>query len=149
VEVRDVWRTHGSTFRIEEHDDHFVFRGRPLGHCDRLWSSAYQPTIERIFESRVRYPTFGAYDAPAVHHRMREARGITHGTTGYPIYSTHCHMLHEIYRIDQLGHRLWLGHHPLEDPDSETVQIHMKDAAAWPEEVYARVGRSKPERLTS
>ena len=100
-----AWRSHGSTFRIEEDDQRFVLRGRPLGACHRMWSHRYQREVERISDSRVRYP----------------------------IYSCHCHMLHEIFPIDQLGHPLWVEEHPLHDPDGETVHIHYKDPAMWPE----------------
>ena len=139
-----AWRSHGSTFWIEEHDEYVVFRGRPLGACARMWSSAYQPEVERISESRVRYPTFGSFQAPASFHKMREPRGITHGKVGYPIYSCHCHMLHEIYPIDQIGRPLWVENHPLDDPDGETVHVHWKDPGAWPEHYYEQVGRRKP-----
>jgi hypothetical protein len=139
-----AWRSHGSTFWIEEHDDYVVFRGRPLGACARMWASAYQPEVERISESRVRYPTFGSFEAPASFHKMREPRGITHGKVGYPIYSCHCHMLHEIYPIDQIGRPLWVENHPLDDPDGETVHVHWKDPSAWPEHYYEQVDRRKP-----
>ena len=139
-----AWRSHGSTFWIEEHDETVLFRGRPLGACHRMLSSAYQPEVERISESRVRYPTFGCYAAPASFHLMREARGITHGKTDYPIYGCHCHMLHEVYPIDQLGHPLWVEEHNIDDRDGEMVHIHYKDAAAWPARYYEQVGRSKP-----
>jgi hypothetical protein len=142
-----VWRAHGSTFRIEETDHTFVLRGRPLGACHRMWSTAYQPEVERISDSRVRYPTFGCFDDPASFHLMREPRGITYGRSGYPIYSCHCHMLHEIYPIDQLGHPLWVEEHPLDDRDGETVHVHYKDPAEWPERYYERVGRRKPARV--
>lgn len=138
-----VWRAHGSTYWIEERDETFVLRGRPLGACARMWSHAYQPRVERISDSRVRYPTFGCYDAPASFHLMREPRGITHMKTGYPVYSTHCHMLHELFAIDQLGHPLWVELHPLHDCDAETVHIHYKDPAAWPERYYQMLGREK------
>ena len=144
-----VWRSHGSTFNIEEHDDVFVFRGRPLGACGRMWATRYQPKIERISESRIRYPTFGSYNEPMCCHLMREPRGITYGKTSYPIYSTHCHMLHEIYAIDQLGYPLWVELHPLHDRDGETVHIHYKDPAKWPVDAYTRVGRSKPAVIPS
>ncbi|MCU0975519.1 MAG: hypothetical protein MUC71_04310 [Steroidobacteraceae bacterium] len=144
-----VWRSHGSTFNIEEHDDVFIFRGRPLGACGRMWATRYQPRIERISESRIRYPTFGSYNEPMCCHLMREPRGITYGKTAYPIYSTHCHMLHEIYAIDQIGYPLWVELHPLHDRDGETVHIHYKDPAKWPAEAYRRVGRSKPAVLPS
>ena len=142
-----AWRSHGSTFWIEEHDEYMVFRGRPLGACARMWASAYQPEVERISASRVRYPTFGSFQAPASFHLMREPRGITHGKTGYPIYSCHCHMLHEIYPIDQIGRPLWVESHPLDDPDGETVHVHWKDPSAWPEHYYEQVGRRKPSAV--
>ena len=138
-----VWRSHGSTFWIEEHEETIVFRGRPLGACHRMWSHAYQPEVVRISESRVRYPTFGCYDPPASFHLMREPRGITHGKAGYPVYSCHCHMLHEIFAIDRLGHPLWVELHPLDDRDGETVHVHYKDPAAWPARYYEQVGRTK------
>ena len=139
-----VWRAHGSTCSIEEARDTFVFRGRPLGACARMWAHRYQTKVERISESRVRYRTFGASASPMCCHLMQEPRGITHGNTGYPIYSTHCHMLHEIYPIDRLGFPLWVEFHPIHDPDGETVHVHYKNSADWPAEVYERVGRCKP-----
>jgi hypothetical protein len=140
-----AWRSHGSTFWIEEHEDTFVFRGRPLGACHRMWSTAYQPDIERISESRIRYPTFGSFNAPASFHTMREPRGITHGKTGYPIYSCHCVMLHEIYPIQQLGYPLWVEHHPLDDRDGEMHHTHYKDPSKWPAKYYEAVGEHKHE----
>jgi len=144
-----AWRSHGSTFWIEEDDLRFVLRGRPLGACHRMWSSRYQHEVERISESRVRYPTFGNYDPPGSFHLMREPRGITHGKVGYPIYSCHCHMLHEIFPIDELGHPLWVEEHPIHDRDGETVHIHYKDPAMWPERYYEQVGRIKPVRASA
>jgi hypothetical protein len=144
-----AWRSHGSTFWIEEDDHRFVLRGSPLGACHRMWSHRSQHDVERISESRVRYPTFGSYDPPGSLHLMREPRGITHGKVGYPIYSCHCHMLHEIFPIDQLGHPLWVEEHPLHDPDGETVHIHYKDPGMWPERYYAQVGRRKPARAAA
>jgi hypothetical protein len=139
-----AWRSHGSTFWIEEREERVILRGRPLGACHRMLSHAYQPRVERISESRVRYPTFGCYDAPASMHLMREPRGITHGKTGYPIYSCHCHMLHEIYPIDQVGHPLWVEEHNIDDWDGEMIHIHYKDPNGWPARYYDQVGRSKP-----
>jgi|GEM_PF-2636638 len=139
-----VWRAHGSTFKIEEAEKTFTFRGRHLGACGRMWAHKYQTQVERISESRVRYPTFGVYDPPMNFHRMQTPRGITHGKTGYPIYSTHCHMLHEIYPIDKIGRPLWVEYHPVDDQDGETVHVHYKNPQDVPEEVYARVGRKKP-----
>ncbi len=138
-----AWRSHGSTFWIEEQEETVLLRGRPLGACHRMLSSAYQPEVTRISASRVRYPTFGCYDAPASFHLMREPRGITHGKAAYPIYGCHCHMLHEIYPIDQLGHPLWVEQHNVDDRDGEMVHIHYKDPAAWPARYYEQVGRSK------
>jgi hypothetical protein len=139
-----VWRSHGSTFWIEEDDEKFIFRGRPLGTCHRLWSHAYQTNIERISDSRVRYPTFGSYDPPTGLYLVREPRRITRGRTGYPIYSCHCHMLHTIYPIQQIGRPLWVEQHPLDDPDGETVHIHYKDPDGWPARYYEEVGATKP-----
>jgi hypothetical protein len=138
-----VWRSHGSTFSIEEGPSTFIFRGRPLGACARMWAHRYQTRVARISESRVRYRTFGAYDAPMCCYLMREPRGITHGKAEYPVYSTHCHMLHEIYPIDRLGYPLWVEYHPIDDPDGETVHLHYKNPADWPPEAYERVGRRK------
>lgn len=140
------WRSHGSTFWIEEDDECFILRGRPLGACARMWASDYQQHVERISESRVRYPTFGCFSAPASFYVMHERHGITHGRLGYPIYSCHCVMLHEIYPIDKLGHPLWVEQHPLDDPDGETVHIHYKDKTAWPAHYYEAVGRHKPAK---
>lgn len=139
-----TWRAHGSTFTIEEAETTFTFRGRHLGACGRMWAHKYQAEVERISDSRVRYPTFGSYDSPVNHHLMQTPRGITHGKCNYPIYSTHCHMLHEIYPIDQIGRPLWVETHPIDDKDGETVHVHYKNYDDWPEEAYARVGRKKP-----
>jgi hypothetical protein len=138
-----AWRAHGSTFWMEEREETVILRGRPLGACHRMLSHAYSPSVQRLSESRVRYPTFGCYDAPAAFHLMREPRGITHGKTAYPIYSCHCHMLHEIYPIDQLGHPLWVEEHNIEDWDGEMIHTHYKDPDAWPARYYEQVGRSK------
>ncbi len=139
-----VWRAHGSTFSVEEHSETFVFRGRPLGACHRMWSHAYQREVERISDGRVRYPTFGCYDPPSSFHLLRGPRPMSRGRSGYPIYSCHCHMLHTIYPIDHIGRPLWVEEHPLHDRDGETVHIHYKDPAAWPARYYEEVGRSKP-----
>jgi hypothetical protein len=139
-----AWRAHGSTFWIEEDDDTLVFRGSPLGACHRMWARAGPGDVERISDSRVRYPTFGCYDPPASFHRVRGPSAITVGQTDYPVYSCHCHVLHEIYPIDHIGRPLWVEDHPLDDPNGETIHVHYKDQAAWPEHYYARVGRERP-----
>jgi hypothetical protein len=138
-----AWRSHGSTFWMEEREETVILRGRPLGACHRMLSHAYNPRVTRLSESRVRYPTFGCYDAPSSFHLMREPRGITHQKEHYPIYSCHCHMLHEIYPIDQLGHPLWVEEHNIEDWDGEMIHTHYKDPSAWPAHYYEQVGRSK------
>lgn len=138
-----VWRAHGSTFWIEETDDTIVMRGRPMGACGRLWSHRYQTNVERISDSRVRYTTWGAYDPPASNHVLREARPIGCGKPGMPIYSCHCHMFHEIFPIQRIGRPLWVEEHPVDDNNGETVHIHYKDYAAWPERYYTRVGLAK------
>lgn len=138
-----VFRAHGSTFWIEEDQEKFLFRGRPLGACHRMWSHSYQEKVERISDSRVRYPTFGCYDPPGNFHVLREARGCTAMKEGYPVYSAHCHMLHEIYPIDLLGYPLWVEIHPLHDKDGETIHVRYKDPADWPEKYYTQLGRSK------
>ncbi len=139
-----VWRSHGSTFDIEEDDLTIKFRGRPLGACGRMWASRYQKDVGRLSDSRVRYPTFGCYDWPMYFHLMREPRGITYFKTDYPIYSAHSHMLHEIYAIQQVGHPLWSEHNPLHDRDAEIVHVHYKDPANWPDEAYERLGKKRP-----
>ncbi|MGE4425577.1 MAG: hypothetical protein AB7G37_03885 [Solirubrobacteraceae bacterium] len=142
-----AWRAHGSTFSIEEQDERFLFSGQPLGHCARLWATAEPYEIRRVSDDRVRYPSFGSYDAPHSFAVTREPRPITHGKVGYPVYSCHCVMLHEIYPIDQLGHPLWVEEHPLDDHDGDTVHIHYKDPADWPERYYEAVGRTKPAAI--
>jgi hypothetical protein len=142
-----VWRAHGSTFWVEEEDDKFVFRGKPLGACHRMWSSAYQPKVERISPDRVRYPTFGCYMEPGSCHLMREPRGITTMKENYPVYSTHCHMLHEIFAIEQRGYPIWIEVHPLDSRDEETVHIHYKEPQDWPEEVYKNLGLERSQWL--
>ncbi|MFS0736828.1 hypothetical protein ABC347_07245 [Sphingomonas sp. 1P06PA] len=138
-----VWRAHGSTMWIEEEADRFVFRGRPLGACARMSASRYQPRVERISPSRVRYPTFGSTQAPMCAHLLRDPHPVNHYTPGFPVYSAHCTMLHEIFPIDRIGRPLWVEVHALDDPDGETVHYHYKDPAAWPERFYAQVGREK------
>lgn len=140
-----VWRAHGSTMWIEEEADRFVFRGRPLGACARMSASRYAPQVERISPSRVRYPTFGSNMAPMCAHMLREPHPVNHYTSGFPVYSAHCTMLHEIFPIDQLGRPLWVEEHALEDPDGETIHYHYKDASAWPERFYEQVGRKKSQ----
>ena len=51
--------------------------------------------------------------------------------------------------LDQLGHPLWVEEHPLHDPDGETVHIHYKDPAMWPDRYYEQVGRRKPVSAAS
>jgi hypothetical protein len=120
-----AWRAHGSTFWIEEHEDVVLFRGSPLGACHRMWAPA-RDGFERVSESRVRYPTFGCYDPPASFHRMCEASALTAGRTGYPVYSCHCHVFHELYPLDRIGRVLWVERHPLDDPYGDTVHVHDK-----------------------
>jgi hypothetical protein len=142
-----AWRSHGSTFWIEELEDRFLLRGSPLGHCARMSMSREPYVVERISDDRVRYPSFGVYDAPHSFALTREPRPITHGKLDYPVYSCHCVMLHEIYPIKHLGHPLWVEEHPLDDHDAETVHVHYKDPSAWPERYYEAVGATKPAQL--
>jgi len=139
-----VWRAHGSTFWITEEEDRFVLRGRPLGACARMAASRYEPEVRRISPSRVRYPTFGSGEAPLCAHKLREPHPLNHFTPGFPVYSAHCTMLHEVFPIDRIGRPLWVEEHPLDDPDGDTVHYHYKDPKGWPEPFYTRVGRIKP-----
>lgn len=148
-----VFRSHGSTFvdgpepGISEYEDRIVFRGRPLGACGRMWATGDQDEVERISENRVRYPTFGCYDPPINFHRLREPRGITHMKQDYPIYSAHCHVLHEIYCIEEFGYPLWVEEHPTRDEDGVTRHVHYKDPTDWPESYYEQLGEIKPASL--
>jgi len=139
-----VWRAHGSTFWITEEEDRFVLRGRPLGACARMAASRYEPEVRRISPSRVRYPTFGSGEAPLCAHKLREPHPLNHFTPGFPVYSAHCTMLHEVFPIDRIGRPLWVEEHPLDDPDGDTVHYHYKDPKGWPEPFYTRVGRARP-----
>ena len=132
---------------IDEYDDRVVFRGRQLGACGRMWASDYQGEIERISDSRVRYPTFGCYDPPMNFHMLREPRSITHMKEDYPIYSSHCHTLHEVFCTGQFGYPLWVEEHPIQDKDGVTRHIHYKGPEDWPEEYYEQIGHDKPETL--
>jgi hypothetical protein len=140
----NTYRAHGSTFWIEEQEQTMLFRGRPLLACHRMWSSAYQTHVARISPDRIRYPTFDLYRGAAAFHRMRDpSPEMTHSHTGYPVYSCHCHMLHEVFPIEELGHPLWVEDHPLDDPDGEMRLIHYKDVEKWPDKYYSMVGKSK------
>jgi hypothetical protein len=90
-----------------------------------MWAPARE-RFERVSESRVRYPTFGCYDPPASFHRMRSASPVTGGRTGYPVYSCHCHVFHELYPLERIGRVLWIEEHPLDDPDADTIHVHAK-----------------------
>ncbi len=148
-----VFRAHGSTFSdgpnpgIEEYDDRVVFRGRPLGACGRMWANDDQERIERISETRIRYPTFGCYDKPMHFHRLREPRDITHMNEDYPIYSAHCHALHEVFCTNEFGYPLWVEEHPVDDENGVTRHVHYKDPTDWPEEFYTQIGEQRPESL--
>jgi hypothetical protein len=133
-----VWRSHGSTFNIEEYSDRFVFRGRPLGGCHRMFSSNYQAKVSKVGERRVRYPTFGSYDLPSDFYRVKSARPMTMGKTNYPVYSCHCHVLHTIFPLNKIGRPLWVELHPLDDPDGEMIHIHYKEANGWPDEILEK-----------
>jgi hypothetical protein len=135
-------RAHGSTFWIEEEEKYFLFHGNPLGACGRLWATR-RLSFDRISENRIRYPTFGVYDAPLSLHRVHRPAPMTAGGVNYPIYACHCHVLHEIYPIDVLGHPIWTEEHPFDGRLAETRQLHYKDAGAWPDIYYTRVSRSK------
>jgi hypothetical protein len=133
------WRAHGSTFWIDEYDDHFLVHGLPLGACHRLWWPRYEPRIRRISPDRIRYPTYGAYTGPAGLALLRESRAVTCGRRNYPIYSARCHLAHEILPIRELGFPLWAERHPVDDPRAETSHLVMKDDSRWPAWVLDRL----------
>jgi hypothetical protein len=137
-----VWRAHGSTFTIEETDEALVLRGAPMGACGRLWAPAAEQA--RVGENRVRYRTWGAYDPPLSFHVVSDARPMTAGETGMPIYSCHCHVFHEIFPIRRIGRPLWIEEHPVGDREGQTVHVHLKDPAAWPDHFFSRVGLERP-----
>lgn len=148
-----VFRSHGSTFAdgpkagISEYEDRVVFRGRPLGACGRMWADDDQDEVERISENRIRYPTFGCYEPPTDFHLLREPRGITHMQTEYPIYSAHCHALHEVHAIESFGYPLWVEEHPTHDENGVTRHVHYKDPGDWPESYYEQLEKDKPTTL--
>lgn len=72
----------------------------------------------------------------------REAHDWSWGRTGVPYYCTHC-AVNEILPMEWGGHPLWVTEF---NPDaSKPCAWHFyKTAEAIPEEVYRRVGRTKP-----
>lgn len=65
----------------------------------------------------------------------------------YPIYSAHCHALHEVFCTNKFGYPLWVEEHPVDDKDGVTRHIHYKDPTDWPEHFYEQIGKEKPESL--
>jgi len=86
----------------------------------------------------------GAYSDPKNYLTLRERGPVTFGRDELPVYCAHCSVNNEIQPIEWDGAPQTVEYPP-EQPGERCVHHIYKDAASIPEEVFARIGKSRPE----
>jgi hypothetical protein len=118
-----MMHAHFGSFSIEEDDEKFVIKNDPCGSGGRLLRE-------------------GAYGPPKNFARIEEAGPMTFNRENFPVYCTHCAVIHQMMPIE------WIGYpHPImvppEKPGDPCLHIIYKDPKKVPEEYYKAVGKGK------
>ncbi len=118
-----MMHAHFGSFTIEEDDEKVVIKNDPCGSGGRL-----------IRE--------GAYGAPKSFATIEEAGPMTFNRKDFPVYCTHCAVIHQMMPIE------WIGYpHPImvppEKPEDPCLHILYKDPKNVPREHYTAVGKEK------
>jgi hypothetical protein len=129
-------------FELVETEDRFILRFDPCGTGGRtLRPDLIEGTPPRM-------------EAPYAFSVSEEPHSWNHGEPGVCLYCAHCIVLQEEMPIDRFGYPLrvidpprWTAHGPTQRGQCQWTLF--KDLTAVPDEVYERVGRSRPERLGS
>ena len=85
----------------------------------------------------------GAYSEPKNYLTLQEKGPVTFGRDELPVYCAHCSVNNEIQPIEWDGAPQTVEYPP-EQPGERCVHHIYKDAAGVPEEVFARIGKTKP-----
>lgn len=131
-------------FELIEEDDRYVLRFDPCGSGGRTVRGDWiEDTPARM-------------EAPYNWGVSNEEASWNHYTKGVCLYCAHCIVLMEEIPIDRFGYPVRVIDPPIypdtdRDPDvRQKCQWTMfKDPTAVPEEVYVRVGRTKPDKFGS
>lgn len=118
-----MMHAHYGTFTIEEDDEKFIIKNDPCGSGGKLMRE-------------------GAYDPPKSYARIEEADPMTFNQADFPVYCTHCAVIHQMMPIE------WIGYpHPImvppQKPGDPCLHIIYKDPAKVPHEHYEAVGKKK------
>jgi hypothetical protein len=117
-------RGHLEAMKVEEDDEKVCITMEPCGSGQRL--------AQR-----------GAYGPPRNLTRIQKPHAMTWGMTDFPVYCTHSPIL-EMLSIEQLGYPAnvtFPAQKVAEEPCKYCIYKNVEDT---PEEVYIRVGKSKP-----
>lgn len=131
-------------FELVETEDRFILRFDPCGSGGRTvrgdWIEGTPPRME---------PPYGWSVSEEEHSWNHFTKGVCH-------YCTHCIVLMEEMSIDRFGYPVRVIDPPVyPDTDRDPARRQkcqwqmFKDPTQVPEEYYARVGRTKPERFGS
>ena len=84
----------------------------------------------------------GAYSEPKNYLTLRERGPVTFDRDELPVYCAHCSVNNEIQPIEWEGAPQTVQHPPTQ-PGERCVHHVYKDAASIPDEVFARVGKTR------
>ncbi len=85
----------------------------------------------------------GAYAEPKNYLTLREKGSVTFGRDELPVYCAHCSVNNEIQPIEWDGAPQTVEYPP-EQPGERCVHHIYKNAASIPDEVFARLGKFRP-----
>jgi hypothetical protein len=87
----------------------------------------------------------GAYGPPKDYLMLREKGPVTFGRDELPVYCAHCSVNNEMQPIEWEGAPATVQHPPTKAGERCVHHIY-KDTGSIPEEVFARLGKTKPPR---
>ena len=125
--LASVLRGHLEAMKVEEDDEKVCITMEPCGSGQRL--------VQR-----------GAYGPPRNLSRIRKPHPMTWGMSDLPVYCTHSPVL-EILAIEQLGYPANITFPSQKIAEGPCRYCTYKNLEDIPEEVYTRVGKSKPRTL--
>lgn len=88
----------------------------------------------------------GMYEGPNGFHKFETPTTDTWMETGLPLYCAHCHNVHEVIPIREIGQgaQYWMHESPFpRKPGDRCVHLVYKDARDIPEKYYDRLGIKK------
>lgn len=126
-ELARVIRSHCGAFRVEEDVEKFTFIMDPCGSGGRLRRD-------------------GFYDPPQGFLKVKKAQPLTFGREDFPVYCSHCAVIHQIVPIEWGGYPVPVMV-PATNAQEPCYVFIYKDPQDIPAECYRRVGKEKPPRI--